>query len=248
MSHHQTTDRLATLGGRLRSVRLARGLTAETIAKELEVSRPTITTWEADKVEKVSEDKLKAFSRLTNVSFEWLLAGVGAPPDLPLDIPSDKFKGMRTDQIIKTIHHGPDLARDMVAVPDHGSATPDAANAQPQARWMIPRDVLSYAMNCDPTRTIIQRVLAAPPSRDIGFARGDFILIDTSRTKINEPGTYIIIDGDTDLSSWTWALARDQDDGPLSVTIYDHAKPPLVETLNSNRSVSGRLMAVLRSV
>jgi transcriptional regulator with XRE-family HTH domain len=88
-------DRLATIGGRMRAVRLARGMTAGDIAEQLHVSRPTITTWETDKVEKIDKDKLVDFAKLADVSLKWLMAGTGKKPDLNLDIHDRAFVGKR---------------------------------------------------------------------------------------------------------------------------------------------------------
>lgn len=40
---------LSTVGGRLRVMRLAKGLTQETVAKRLKTSQPAISQWEKDK-------------------------------------------------------------------------------------------------------------------------------------------------------------------------------------------------------
>jgi transcriptional regulator with XRE-family HTH domain len=96
-------DRLATIGGRMRAVRLARGMTAGDVAEQLHVSRPTITTWETDKVEKIDHDKLVDFAKLADVSLKWLMAGVGKRPDLNLDINERAFVGKRRNGIAEAM-------------------------------------------------------------------------------------------------------------------------------------------------
>jgi transcriptional regulator with XRE-family HTH domain len=95
MAEHQNADRLATVGGRMRAVRLAKGMTAGAVAEKLDVSRPTISTWETNQVEKIDKNKLVDFSKLTDVSLKWLMAGVGKQPDLDLDIPERTLVGKR---------------------------------------------------------------------------------------------------------------------------------------------------------
>jgi transcriptional regulator with XRE-family HTH domain len=92
-------DRLATIGGRMRAVRLARGMTAGDVAEELDVSRPTISTWETNQVENIDKDKLVDFAKLADVSLKWLMAGIGKQPDLDLDVPDRAFVGKRRDGI-----------------------------------------------------------------------------------------------------------------------------------------------------
>jgi transcriptional regulator with XRE-family HTH domain len=103
MAEHEQ-DRLATIGGRMRAVRLAKGMTASDVAEKLDVSRPTITTWETDKVEKIDHNKLVDFANLADVSLKWLIAGVGKQPDLKLDINERAFVGKRRNVIEAMAH------------------------------------------------------------------------------------------------------------------------------------------------
>jgi transcriptional regulator with XRE-family HTH domain len=107
MAEHEQ-DRLATIGGRMRAVRLARGMTASDVAEKLKVSRPTITTWETDKVEKIDQNKLVDFAELAGVSLKWLMAGTGRQPDLRLDVPDRAFVGKRRDGIEAMARRPPD--------------------------------------------------------------------------------------------------------------------------------------------
>lgn len=201
------SDALATLGGRLRAVRLAKGLTGDEVAAHLKVGRPTFSLWELDRVERVPEHRIDAFAALTGVSAEWLLHRSGKEPDLPLRNPPERRKS-RKDRTTRPApmaapqHELPPsnvveiTPPNVIEITPKASAHAKALDTAPQAKWSIPREVLTLGFNCDPEEGFIKRVpIDGPPLPDgTPVNRGDYVLIDATRTEINESGLYYVAD------------------------------------------------------
>jgi transcriptional regulator with XRE-family HTH domain len=64
-----------TRGDRLRKARELTGLSQDEFARQLEVSRSTITNYERDRSTRVRPIMLRAWSVATGVSVEWLETG-----------------------------------------------------------------------------------------------------------------------------------------------------------------------------
>lgn len=90
-----------------------------------------------------------------------------------------------------------------------GPMSPDEGT--PRAIWTIPHDVLQLGFNSNPGSLVIQR------------ARGDYLLIDTSRNELDESGTYIVVEN-----------------GVTSHLRYDEGSEP------RDVMVLGRIMGVFR--
>ena len=67
-------DDVATLGDRLESARMAKGLTVAGLAEKLGVSTKTVKNWENDGVAPRS-NRLQMLAGMLNVSLVWLLSG-----------------------------------------------------------------------------------------------------------------------------------------------------------------------------
>ena len=80
MTKGKDKDQLDTLGGRLRAVRLAMNMQAGTTAEELELSRTTYAQYENGTVKKPDVSKLLKFTKITDISLDWLIERKGADP------------------------------------------------------------------------------------------------------------------------------------------------------------------------
>ncbi|MCK1671058.1 helix-turn-helix domain-containing protein [Bradyrhizobium sp. 150] len=266
----QSLARLATIGGRLRAVRLARGLTTEVVADRLAISRPTFTTWETDRVKNIDVKKLAAFAKLTKVAVEWLKTGHGKAPKINLDIPDRAFVGMRRPDAKAGIKAGikastkastkamavrpeplppstirPFDATGAMAVAEINptlSAHAKQLDIRPKAQWAIPREVLSLGFNCEPDHAVIQRTKHNYTLPDgTPVTHTDYFLLDASRNVIDEPGLYYVADPTGREAKRV--LATDED-GKLVVRFHGEAEPMDVEGLD----VLGRAMAVFHGI
>jgi transcriptional regulator with XRE-family HTH domain len=73
--------KLDTLGGRLRAVREKMKMSVVEAAKEVGVSRTSFGQWESDAVKNPDTGALMTFSKLADISLDWLLARQGPDPD-----------------------------------------------------------------------------------------------------------------------------------------------------------------------
>ena len=242
----ESVERLTTLGGRLRAVRLAKGLTTDDVATALKISRPTFTTWELDKVQNVDEDKIKAFAKLTGVSAQWLKHATGAPPKgLKLDIHDRAFVGKSRETIAamtpSLAPEGMEVAEIKPAMKAHAKGLDTA----PQAKWAIPREVLALGFNCEPDSAVIKRVRHGYTIPDgTVVARGDYVLIDASRNTIDEPGLYYVADP-AGLEAKRVFATIDGPGGELVVRLHGGSGEPVDA---SGLDVLGRGMAVFHAI
>lgn len=248
-------DRIATLGGRLRSVRLARGMTAAELSEKLDISRPTLTTWEQDKVENVSENTLRQFAEITDVPVDWLITGKGKAPKLNFDVPDRAFVGKRRQFTQHYQTPPPSMpqplppenivpaATDVSEITAKMSAHAQGFNKQPHARWSIPREVLTLSFNCEPDAAIIKRIRVAYTAPDGSqVQKGDYVLIDGSRSVIDEPGVYYC--ADPDAKEARRVIATADETGALVVKPVGGNEPVDPTSLE----VLGRAMAVFHGI
>lgn len=238
--------RLTTLGGRLRAVRLAKGLTGDEVAEKLGISRPTFTTWELDKVQTVDEAKIKRFAKLTGVAAQWLLHATGAAPKLNLGVHDRAFVGKSKDTIAAmTPVSAPEAPLTEVAeIKPALKAHAKGLDTAPQATWAIPREVLALGFNCEPDQVVIKRARHSYTMADgTMVARGDYVLIDASRNVIDEPGLYYVADPDGLEAKRAFATI-DEPSGDLVVRMHggpDPVNPGELEVL-------GRAMGLFRAI
>ena len=189
-----TDDKLLeTLGGRIKAVRTARGLKLGAVAAHIKLSRTSLSQWEANAVRNPDVEKLGAFVELTNVNLDWLIKREGEDPDLA----PAQTRRRRASNRAAAMTSG-----DTGALPAE-SPIPEVApllsvhaaeiNLTPRALWVIPHQVLEIGFNTVADRTVIKRIVTRS-SPEFGLSRGDYILIDTSRQRIDEPGIYIVAD------------------------------------------------------
>jgi transcriptional regulator with XRE-family HTH domain len=61
---------------RLQQARIATGISKADLAKEVQVSAPTVTDWESGEIKKIDGENLLKVCRALSVSPEWLMWGV----------------------------------------------------------------------------------------------------------------------------------------------------------------------------
>jgi transcriptional regulator with XRE-family HTH domain len=251
-------ERLATVGGRLRAIRMVRGLTTEQVAERLDVSRATISVWEGNKVKKYPHDKIVKFAKMTAVSVEWLMHRVGDAPTVQqkaINVASPPpFPTLPEEPSIPAtpIPAAPAAAPAPAALPASGAEIaeikPNQPNATeldltPKATWSIPGEVLTLGFNCDPDHAVITRVIIPVTMPDGMVAhRGDYLLIDTSRITINEPGVYFVADPDG--KEVRRLTVSEEENGALIVG----DKTGKLDASPEMFTVLGRAMAVFRAL
>jgi transcriptional regulator with XRE-family HTH domain len=205
MTYRQADKQLfATVGSRIRAVRLARDLSGEDIAKKLKIARPTLVNWETGATVVVPDERIEAFAKLTQVSAKWLKDGKGEPPPLDFSKIPDKYRNPPAGRLVadrtalppSNVIQLESNGAQVTEITPRASAHARGLDTAPQATWSIPREVLTLGFNCDPEQGFIKRVPADGPPLPDGTPvnRGDYVLIDSSRNVINEPGLYYVSD------------------------------------------------------
>ncbi|MGY3278171.1 helix-turn-helix domain-containing protein [Bradyrhizobium sp. S3.7.6] len=247
----------------MRAVRLAAGMTRDQVAEALNVSGPTVTSWEQDRVDEVPAHRIEAFAELTSVPIDWLTMKVKQTPKALFDQLAQHFDKKRQKR------HGdvPTSPRlHFAAANDHspGDNIKDiggAANAEvleirptmkahangidtekPEARWMIPAQVLKFSFNCDPDSVVMKRVMTPCKLPDgTPVHRGDYFLIDSSRNDINETGIWYVTDPEGKEAKRAHVTLSDVTQ--LSMVLEGHPQPVEI----SGYTVLGRVMSVFHS-
>src|SRR5690349_17191257 len=78
-----------TVGGRIQSARVARGLTMDQLATKVGVTKSSISQWESGKISNLTADNLLKLSNILQVSARWIWLGKdqhGNP--LPMGMPA----------------------------------------------------------------------------------------------------------------------------------------------------------------
>jgi len=78
----QSDDQLETIGGRIRAAREAKALSVPETAIFLGMSRVQLYAWEKGTVTDMRVGQLVEFSKLTEVSLDWLLLRRGPDPEV----------------------------------------------------------------------------------------------------------------------------------------------------------------------
>lgn len=183
---------LETLGKRIRAVTKARKVTDGDAAISAGVSRTTFSQWKNDAVKHPDPIGLGAFASASEVSLDWLVNGTG---DVPLILSGatgampPKRTRSRIDPASNSGH------ADMIQVPEISpslAAHAKGINREPRATWVIPRGVLELGFRCEPAGAVLQRMQTAFGA----LPKDAFVVIDTTREAVDEPGVYLITDGD----------------------------------------------------
>lgn len=231
-------DDLSTLGGRLKAVRVARELGVGETAKKCGLSRTSWSMWESGEVAKPDSTKLGKFCSLTEIDLLWLIEGQGSVPEFLVAKRNEKapltdervLDGPRPDLRVPEIN--PNLA-----------AHAKGLNRTPRALWTIPADVVELGFNCAPEGAIIKRVVTRDGG-DFGLMRGDYVLIDATRTKFDEPGLYLLADPEG--QSARRALVEKQGDLLKIVAVADDTDRTFPRDSGDKSPVLGRVMGIFK--
>lgn len=206
---HANSDRLATLGGRIKAARVNRGLTTDDVAEKLDVSRSAVSTWETGKVKNPPEKKLKLFAELTDTTVEWLKHAEGDAPSMTPQTPGRH----PTTHAAASEPIEPQKRASLALVPQPAASLPPVTavteikaqqtlptelDMTPKAEWSIPHDVLTTGFGCDdPDQTAIKRVMNSTTMPDgTVVERGDYFLLDCAVRSIRRLGIYYVADPD----------------------------------------------------
>lgn len=235
-------DALSTIGGRIKAIRKARGLRSGVVAKEIGLSRTSFNQWEAGLVKNPDTHKLGLFAEMADCSLEWLTKRKGADPDLTP--PQQRRRRSAAPAIDRPRLDGAAPVAGTLPIPELTAAMSAHANAldlTARTFWQIPPQILELSFNCHPETTVIVRITSRA---DFNLSKGDYALIDTSRNRIDEGGTYIVADPDG-LSAW-WVTVTSKGAGfEVSMIIDDlqRAPKPTVDSLQPMGRVMGALKA-----
>jgi phage repressor protein C with HTH and peptisase S24 domain len=177
-----------TVGGRLRMVRQARGLTPGDLAEACEVSRQAISYWERAIWHPNAANLERAAKRL-NVSIEWLRTGDGLTPDLriiplvgrtvtpppPLPRPEPPQPGMIPEQVMG-IGSGPLLLDGRI-----------------HDWWKLPPGLISETLRTLPEYLTVLRVLS--DSMEPAVKLYDYVILDQADTTPVDGKIYAIDNG-----------------------------------------------------
>lgn len=187
------SPQLDTLGGRIRAVRTALKMRLGDTANKIGVSRTSLGAWEADEVKNPDVDKLAAFTSLTKISLDWLVEGTGDDPEFLAARRTAKPRLVTDDATPDPKSRRSPMQEQVPEVAPSLAAHASAIDMTPRAYWSMPHEVLELGFNVEPSHAIIKRVVTREGS-EFGLSRGDYVLIDVSRTRIDEPGTYLLAD------------------------------------------------------
>jgi transcriptional regulator with XRE-family HTH domain len=187
---------LNTIGSRIRAVRVARGMALGECAKEIGVSRTSLSQWEAGNVKDPNITALTALTEVMDCSLEWIIERKGPDPVLSPSIAAPRrrrppvgHEGAPESPLIGNSPPADTVPEISPALQDHAGGLDMA----PRAVWNIPGAVQELRFNSTLGQTAIMRVLASELTEG-GGERGDYVLIDTSRKRIDEAGIWLIAD------------------------------------------------------
>lgn len=235
---------LDTLGSRIKAVRTGLKLRLGETANRIGVSRTSLGQWEADAVKKPDVDKLAAFTELTAVSLDWLVQGQGEPPPFLAASrrPVKPVVAAEGAEARTRINSAQQPVPEIVAAL---TAHAKALDLTPRAFWAVPQEVLELGFEVEAGHAVIKRV-ATRDGEDFGLRRGDYVLIDTSRNRIDEPGLYILPDPSG--VSARRALVE-MVDGQLKIVLLgDDAYRGSAQPVADEFTALGRVMGIFKPV
>lgn len=224
--------RLDTRGARIRAVREAAKLTVNDASKVAGVSRQTFTKWQKDEVQECDIVALGKFCVATDITLDWLVTGRGPKPGIismnRRTRDAARNGGGKDDDDGNETWPIPEITGSMVA---HARQL----DLAPVKHWTVPDDVLTLVFNSEPDHVVMQRVTAS----DRSVERGDYLLIDISRVKFDDAGTYLVTTDDADAA---FRVELEWVEGKLKPRYPDE----IDEAQWNNLRVLGRVMALMR--
>ncbi|NPU15647.1 helix-turn-helix transcriptional regulator [Bradyrhizobium sp. 83012] len=231
-----------TLGSRIRAVRTAKRLPLGDTANRIGVSRTSLHQWESDAVKNPDLRKLAAFTELADISLDWLLQGRGPPPAFLLSeaLPKQQSIAPATENADSTSPAGDDVSK-ITEIAASMVTHARGFDLTPRATWTIPNDVLELGFNVEGQHALIKRLSRDSSATDL--ERGNYVLIDTSRSAIDEPGLYILSDP---TGSRARCARAEFSNGLLEVTLDGMLGND--DAPSESSSVLGRIMGVFRQI
>jgi transcriptional regulator with XRE-family HTH domain len=246
---HRDGD-LETLGGRLKAARLAKGLGLSDAARRIGLSRTSLNQWESNSVKNPDLEKLLEFSKLTEVSLDWLAHREGKDPDFTamgsLTKPPGRPVHLREVTSRAGHAHTPEEPIAVAGIPEISGALSVHAtglNMTPRAFWNMPAGVVELGFHATPGSVVIQRVLTRDGA-DFSLKRGDYVIIDTSRNRIDEPGIYLL--SDPEGKSARRALVTSEGNGLKITVIADDINRHTEDVSSIDAVVLGRVMGIFQ--
>lgn len=237
----QDGDVLDTLGKRLRHARTTRGLKVGALASQLGISRTSLNQWESDAVRNPDSVKLGQFSRICDVNLDWLIKGedeheLATSTRRTINKRREPSHDGSNDSMIKVGKVLPEVSSALTAHARDWDMTP-------RSHWSIPEQILELGFNAEPKSCIMKRV-STREGTEFGLDRGDYLLIDTSRRLIDEPGIYIIADPHA-MSARRALVTLDNTVLQIKVVADDNSKVYPRDT-GENPTVLGRVMGIFK--
>ena len=188
----QQADPLNELCERIKALRLSRGYTQQEVAEELGMSREGFVQYENGDIKNPNTDRMKKFSALMKAPLGWVLNREGKDPPLPKSNRKTRSKARTArpaekvdEQTCDPSHRVPEVE---MGIANHI----DGWDEEPIAVWCIPPEIIRHFMMSRPGSVIIKR---AAQSLDGFYQRGDYVFIDKTVTKYQNPGAYWVLDG-----------------------------------------------------
>lgn len=186
--------------------------------------------------------KLGEFVRVTKVSLDWLLERKGGDPDLAPPQTTRRRRSRSADPAASDNAAG-GLDLPIPEIAPQLSAHASQIDMTPRALWVLPHQVLEIGFNSVPEASVIKRVVTRG-GMEFGLARGDYMIIDTSRQRVDEAGMYIVADP-AGLSAFRVLI--NEKDGKLSVAaVADDLQRSNPQLSVDNLPTLGRVMGIFK--
>jgi transcriptional regulator with XRE-family HTH domain len=249
----QSTARkpLSSLGERLTAVRVAKNMNLAEAAKIVGTSKQSFSGWQTGRTKPKDVNQLYRFCEATETDLTWLVEGKGEPPRFLYGKHVANFEDIVQDTrqvtVIATKRPVTGMvpvselldSRGNVSVPQISGHLAEHAKGlsteMPLAGWSIPVETILVSFHCIADHCVMMRVTQT----DREFQRGDYLLLDTSRNRLDEPGTYLVSDGETVFRA---AAEFDQAKGKMRIVRLDNGEAIEAET------AMARVMAVMSAL
>ncbi|PYF05003.1 helix-turn-helix protein [Rhodopseudomonas faecalis] len=199
-------------------------MSQDDLGEIVQVSHAAVQQWEKDKT-KPSIDNLTAAAEALEVPLAWLTSGVGPAPDLTPPEPKGRrsWRNARPSaQCVSFASRIPEVQSRSLA--SQGSAQ-DADKAA-IAHWCIPADVVRNMLHTSADALTIMRVTR--PTAAPAVNAGDYVVVDRSRTEVNEPGLWVVLAGGAAFLCRAEVGAGPAEGGiSLMLTTADGSLPPM---------------------
>ncbi len=162
---------MATFGGRLKYMRLHRGMTQANLAAAISVSRTALAQWESSGTIMPSLGAIEELSKVLQTTPEWLTFRRGSPEIFYSNRPQSEHT------FVPTVTFGA-TADDMV----YGE------------RWGVPMTFLTDTLHVDSTSMVLFR--CPDSSVSPAYDQGDLIFVDITDKRLSKSGVFLYWNGD----------------------------------------------------